>query len=309
VGHSNQPALILLDDDTESEDSDDSDITVNQEQVKFVDIATRSSQVRSPIHPTKLLDAPVPYCNKPRYPNEDTTASAVAIKLAVIQNDLESFIHIASLYETLPQSVELPDLIDMILVHDDAQILNEYIRRTGKGIDIAAQESAKIGPIVPAVNDENKIYLGLNVHGKKRMDLVKRNDPNAAAGYDSSTSTPLVWRAVRMRAAAIVSYLASEGPLAAYRHYAAVHSDSKAILFRRLGTGEGGELGKWLPNWLGWSCEGIGESPLTAAILSKSVEMVKLVAKLNPELFSQSLQTEYVVYLPFSFMFHSVGTA
>jgi hypothetical protein len=291
--------------DAESTDSDDSDITIDQEQVRFVEIATRSSQVRSRIHPTKLLNTPVPYCKPRRDDNTDnlSTGHATVLKLAVIQSDLDSFVHIANLYESLPQSVELPDLMDTILEHDQDQILNEYIRRTGNGINIAgAQESVKIGPIPIAINDENKIYLGLNVHGKKRVDLAKKNDPNATG--DSPASTPLVWRAIRAKAAAVVSYLGSEGPLAAYRHYASVHSDSKAIWFKRLGTDKGGELEKWLPNWLGWSCEGIGESPVLAAIISGDVEMVKLVAKLNPKLFSQSIQTEYVtctLHLQFSF--------
>jgi len=235
------------------------------------------------------------------------TGRAAVLKLAVIQSDLDSFVHIANLYESLPQSVELPDLMDTILQLDQPQILDEYIRRTGDGIDITgAQESAKIGPIPIAINDENKIYLGLNVHGKKRVDLAKKNDPNAT-GYDSPT-IPLVWRAITEKATAIVSYLSSEAPLAAYRHYASVHSNSKAIWFRRLGTNRGGELEKWLPKWLGWSCEVIGESPLSTAILSGNVEMVKLVAKLNPKLFSQCMQTECVAFtkLPFLFQFLTI---
>jgi hypothetical protein len=284
----------LLDDESDAE-SIDSDDTIDQEQVRFVEIATRSSQVRSRTHPKKLLDTPVPY-GKPRKVTAFRVAinEAVVIKLAVIRSDLEDFVHIANLYESLPQSVELPDLIDTILEHDQVQILNEYIRRTGGGIDFtSAQESVNVGSIPIAINDENKIYLGLNVHGKKRIDLAKKNDPNAT-WYDISARTPLVWKAIKAKAAAIVSYLDSEGPLAAYRHYASVHSDSKAIWLRRLGTDKGGELEKRLPDWLGWSCKGIGESPLSAAIISGDVEMVKLVAKLNPKLFSQSIQTEYV---------------
>jgi hypothetical protein len=128
--------------------------------------------------------------------DEPSTGQADALNLAVIQSDLDSFVHIADLYESLPQSVELPDLMETILEGDQPQILDEYIRRTGNGIDITgAQESAKIGPIPIAINDENKIYLGLNVHGKKRVDLAKKNDPNAT-GYDSPTTTPLVWRAI-----------------------------------------------------------------------------------------------------------------
>lgn len=292
------PKILInafLDDESETE-SVESDITIHQE-LKFVDIATRPCRVRSRIHPMKLLQTPVPYFTPRHDTNADTdlvAGEAVALELAVILSDLESFVHIANLYESLPQSVELPDLIDTILEHDQAQILNEYIRRTGKGIDIAgAQESTKTGPVPVAVNDENRIYLGLNVHGKKRIDLAKKNAP-IAANSDSSTTAPLVWRAIKAKAVAIVSYLGSESPFAAYRHYASVHSDSNAIWFRRLGTNEGEDLEKWLPNWLGWSCEGIGESPLSTAIISGDVEIAKLVAKLNPKLFSQCLQTEYV---------------
>lgn len=272
-------------------DSDNSDITIDQEKVKFVDIATRSSQVRSRIHPSQLLDTPIRIAY--------SKARSVAIALAVIRNDLESFVQIANLYESLPQPIELPDLIDTILEQDQPQILDEYIRRTGKGINITdAQESTKIGPVPVAVNDKNKIYLGLNVHGKKRTDLAKKSNPNATAGYGSTIEKPLVCRAIGEKASAIISYLASDGPLSAYRHYASVHSDSKAIWFRRLGTDDGGELEKWLPKWLGWSCDGIGESPLAAAIITGRLKMVKLVAELKPQLFLQSLQCVVTFLIP-----------
>lgn len=294
--------LLFLDSDSDadSDTSYDSDITIEQERVTFTDIATRPSKVQTNIHPKRMLEVPTPW--RKRRPSENEpllvgpeTGDAIPIAMAVIQHDSEAFVHIADLYHSLPQPLPLPTLLlGTILQQDQAQILDEYIKRTGDGVDvIEAQGSSKAGPLPAAINDENKIYLGLNVHGKKRADLAKKNDPNAARD-SGGAEPPLLWRAIKEKAASVVSYLHSEGPLAAYRHFASVNSDSKAIWFKRLGLDKGGELEKWLPTWLGWTLDPIGESPLSAAIISGDVAMVKLVAKLDPKLVTRCLQTECV---------------
>lgn len=221
---------------------------------------------------------------------------ATPIVWAIVQHDLEAFVHIANLYQSLVQPVPLldPSLLYDILRHDQAEMLDEYIKRTGDGIDIpAAQQSSETEPAPLATNDENKLYLGLCIHGKKRIDLAKKNDPNAA-GVDGTMDPPLLWRAIREKATAVITYLASERPLAAYRHYASTNSDSKAIWFKRLGIDKGGELEKWLPSWLGWTPNRLRESPLSAAILSDDLNLIQLVAKLDPKLMTQCLQLEYV---------------
>jgi hypothetical protein len=221
---------------------------------------------------------------------------ATPIVWAIVQHDLEAFVHIANLFQSLTQPVPLidPSLLHDILQHDQAEILDEYIRRTGDGISIpAVQKSSETEPAPVATNDENRLYLGLSVHGKKRIDLARKNDPNAAGDGDTM-DPPLLWRAIRKKASAVITYLASERPLAAYRHYASTNSDSKAIWFKRLGIDKGGELEKWLPSWLGWTSNGLGESPLSAAILSDDLNLIQLVAKLDPKLMTQCLQLEYV---------------
>lgn len=296
-------SLLFLDSDSDA-DSDasyDSDITIEQERVTFTDIATRPSKVQTNIHPKRMLEIPTQW--RKRRPSENEpllvgpeTGEAIPIAMAVIQHDSESFLHIADLYHSLPQPLPLPTLLlDIILQEDQAQILDEYIKRTGDGVDvIEAQESSNAGPLPAAINDENKTYLGLNVHGKKRADLARKNDPNASRHSDQEP--PLLWRAIREKAASVASYLHSERPLAAYRHFASVNSDSKAIWFKRLGLNKGGELEKCLPTWLGWTLDSLGESPLSAAIISGDVSMVKLVAKLDPKLMTSCLQTECVFW-------------
>jgi len=204
--------------------------------------------------------------------------------------------HIATLYRSLTQPVPLldPSLLHAILQHDQAEMLDEYIKRTGDGINIPAiQKSSETEPAPVATNDENKFYLGLSIHRKKRIDLAKKNDPNAA-GDDDTMDPPLLWRAIREKASAVITYLASERPLAAYRHYASTNSDSKAIFFKRLGIDKGGELEKRLPSWLGWTLNGLGESPLSAAILGDDLNLIQSIAKLDPKLMTQCLQLEYV---------------
>ncbi len=37
------------------------------------------------------------------------------------------------------------------------------------------------------VNDESRVYLGLNVHGKKRKDLARESYPDADSSEDDPT--------------------------------------------------------------------------------------------------------------------------
>ncbi|CAA7269211.1 unnamed protein product [Cyclocybe aegerita] len=287
---------VDMDDDSDNDscNSDGSDETVERQEVKFVDIATRPSAVQSDVHPKKLLQQlRVPFCKPPRTSEDRKHAGHVTlIQKAVVDNDLEAFVQTAKLYDSLPQPLTLGTaVLQTILEYDRPEILDEYLRRTGVGIDVgeAQKESGDTEPIQESTNDENRIYLGLNVHGKKRADLARKNDPNA--GEAEEKEPPLVWRAAEQKAKEVVSYLASDRPLAAYRHYALNHTGAKAIWFKRIGTEEGGELEKRLPSWLGWTINTLGESPLTSAIIGGSVDVMKQIAKIQPKLFAQALQT------------------
>ncbi len=85
---------------------------------------------------------------------------------------------------------------------------------------------------------------------------------------------------------------------AAYKLYAATHSDQEAIWFKRFLGGQEksteGALEKKLSAWLGWTINSLGESPLTAAIAANDLEVIKLLARLQPTLCAQALHTKFV---------------
>lgn len=299
-----------LDDDSDNDScaSDDSDQTIERPEFKFIDIASRPSAVQSNIHPKTMLQlVPVSIRN----PTNVGSGSATPLVKAIADHDLEAFVQIANLYQSLTQPLELEaeGTLVAIITHDQPDILDEYIRRTGSGVNIeGARKQAGMkqgeGELPVITNDENKLYLGLNVHGKKRMDLARKNDPNAMNNVEV-TMFPLVWRAAILGAKDIVNYLATDRPFTAYKFYATTHSDPKAIWFRRLLGKKDvkkteNDLEARLPAWLGWCINSLGESPLAAAIIGNKVEIVKLIAKLEPGLVAQALQTKCVLCFAFS---------
>ncbi|KAF4615928.1 hypothetical protein D9613_011323 [Agrocybe pediades] len=289
---------IEMDSDSDEEyDSDESDITVEQEEIKFIDIATRSSAIQSEVHPrTMLKDVPVYWRSKT---GDSGQVQAHLLAMAVLEHDLDAFVHIADLYKTLPQPLDIgEDVFTTILNQDQPEIMNEYIRRTGAGINVAHVKKDSGDAEIPVItNDANKIYLGLNVHGEKRMDLAKKNDPDAVNTNNQQEDIPIVWQAARNKSAEIVKYLASNRPLEAYKFYSMSSSSSKALWLRQVLSSKNGttsaDLEKKISEWLGWGINSLGESPLAAGILSHDLNMIKLLAKLRPELFKESLQTKF----------------
>lgn len=176
---------------------------------------------------------------------------------------------------------------------DLPEFLDEYIRRTGYGIDFKVAEQ-EAGDEVPVINDKNRIYLGLNVHGKKRTDLATQNDPNATG--QAQDTVPLVWKAAQSGAKGIVEYLTTDRPLAAFRFYSTSNSESeRAERLRRTS-----DLDKVLPGWLGWTISPLGESPLTAAIMGNRLAVIKLLFAKKGSLMSSALKQsiKFVGYNP-----------
>ncbi|KAJ6473130.1 ankyrin repeat protein, partial [Mycena sanguinolenta] len=264
---------IDLDDDSdnESDNSDDSDGTVEQDTINFVDIANRPSTIECEAHPSALFNA--------AHDNSDRHL----IRKAITDDDLEAFVNVLNLYKHCPKHVDFPNyVIEAIALNDRVEMLDEYIRRTGSGIKIRVNDTDE-DEIVTVVNDKNRIYLGLNVHGKKRTDLAKRNDPDASQ-HEEKAEVPLVWRAISSGATNILDYLQSERPLTAYKFYAASNSSENAMILRRTT-----DLKKVLPEWLGWSVTSLGESPLIVAIVGKKLEIVKYLFEKSPRLMASSL--------------------
>jgi hypothetical protein len=173
-------------------------------------------------------------------------------------------------------------------------MLDCIIRLTGQGIDhviLSTEEDDSTNQEdLHALMKRKRIYLGLTVHGKKRADLAKRNDPSAS--YGSDNSNPLVWQATQWNSFKIIDYLASERPLDAYRFYASGNSDDdRAERLRRTPN-----LAEVLPGWLGWKINITGESPLTAAVISQRLEMFSKLIELSPKVVGTALHEKFVIF-------------
>ncbi|PFH47157.1 hypothetical protein AMATHDRAFT_68340 [Amanita thiersii Skay4041] len=273
--------MDLDDSDDDSECSDESDRTIDQVNENFfVDIAKRPSGIQCDARPGTFYSTSysVGQVADGRY-----TFDSVMTK-AIKQDDLETFVKLVNMGTSLSVPVVFGDsILNALLTHDRHEMLDELIRKTGQGIDLNVMK--REGKVDLPVTDKNKLYLGLNVHGKKRADLARKNDPDATSEIQDF---PLLWRALRQGAQKIVDYVSGERPYAAYRSYAMSHHDERAERLRRIDN-----LKELLPLWHGWRVNSLGESPLTAAVLNGKVDMVKILFVKRKQLMIQALQERY----------------
>ncbi|KZT09270.1 ankyrin [Laetiporus sulphureus 93-53] len=284
-----QTRNIVLDDEEDNasdENEGDEDEMDTEEPMNFIDIAKRSSEVQTTATPANLLhDSSISWlCDDDG--KEGYKQGSILFR-AVDENDFEAFVQIADLYGSLPKSQPLPEAtLVWLLERDRPEMLDEFIRRTGQGIDIEKEEEKVDEPGTAAMHKKSpssKMYLGLNVHGKKRKDLAEKVDPNAVPQTESFVP-PVVWLAARYDAQGVMQYLAGERALAAYKYYAATHSDERARFIRRAH-----DLAAVLPQWFGWSTNVLNESAMTAAVIGKSLEALKMLLSLRPKPMQQAL--------------------
>ena len=201
---------------------------------------------------------------------------------AIRDDDLEAFIQIAELCANLPKPVALAGLAseDTFLREDRAKILDEYIRRTGQGIDIPEKkvEETEDAPQRP----KGKEYWGLNVHGKKRRDLAARGDPNARYDGSNRSKVPLVWRAAQHGALGVLEYLKTDRPLAAYQYYFSANpKEAKKADLPALESS--------ISELLGWCSNPSNETALSAAVHSRQLSAFKKLLELDPALLQPHL--------------------
>ncbi|KAK7044109.1 hypothetical protein VNI00_007826 [Paramarasmius palmivorus] len=277
-------------DDDGSMNSDDSDETIDRAPVNFVDVANRPSKVSCKVPPSKMLhETMVRWEEKDK--DYKVGSASNFLQAAVVRKDLAGFSHVLDMYKLSEPPIELKrndldSILGWVINSDVPKLLDEFIRRTGHGIMVRSPgvDEANEDEEVHAVNDKNRVYLGLNVHGKKRKDLANKNDPNASDNVGDNAE-PLVWHAARVGASAILDYLSGDEPFEAYKHYAMCSSNERAISLRRTA-----DLKSVLPEWLGWNIGVLGESPLTAAVLGCKLSIVKQLFGKNPRLMSSALK-------------------
>ncbi|SJL01059.1 uncharacterized protein ARMOST_04375 [Armillaria ostoyae] len=274
---------IVLEDGDSDVDSDYSDDTVDQDEPTFVDVASRPSAVKSETSQQLFLEE-----NAEFPPNkDDSTQSNVHRRLvawAVATDDMEAFTHLTKLYKYVKDGPI--DVYGRILTEivecDRPEMLDMCIRRRGHGISFVSVHSDEQEGFHHIVNDESRVYMGLNVHGKKRKDLARESYPDADSSEDDPT--PLLWQAALAGATKVVQYIGSRRPLEAYKFYSISHNDEKAIKIRRTP-----DLEKVLYEWLGWKTNALGESPLTAAVLSNKFETIKAMFDLKSKRLAKSV--------------------
>ncbi|KAK0227115.1 ankyrin repeat-containing domain protein [Armillaria nabsnona] len=270
----------MWDDDSDI-DSDYSDDTVDQDEPTFIDVASRPSAIKSEISQQRFLEETAEFP-----PNKDdgnqTNVHRSLVAWAVATDDMEAFTHLTKLYRYAKDGPI--DVYGRILTEivecDRPEMLDICIRRSGHGISFVSVHSDEQEGFHHIVNDESRVYLGLNVHGKKRKDLARESYPDTDSSEDDST--PLLWRAALAGATKVVQYLGSRRPLEAYKFYSSSHND--AIKIRRTP-----DLENVLYEWLGWKTNALGESPLTAAVLSNKFETIKAMFGLKSKRLAKSV--------------------
>ncbi|KAF8629466.1 hypothetical protein AX15_003428, partial [Amanita polypyramis BW_CC] len=264
-----------LDDDKSDNGSDysnESDETVNQKKT-FVDVSKRASAIKCKVKPDIFFLINQTYKFEPVF------------ERAVREGDLETFTKMLNMLNNLPVRTDTIEdkLLRSVMSGDHPEMLDELIRRMGAGTDLRiVRREAK--DAIPA-NDENRLYLGLKVHGRKRADLARKNDPKAGP---ETHEFPLLWRALTLKAEKVVDYLSSERPYLAYRSYAMSHNDERAERLRSID-----KLKDLLPEWFGFKTNSLGESPLTAAVLTGKVELVKILFAKHKYLMKVALREIY----------------
>ena len=257
--------------DVDDGDSVVSDETIDAAHPELLDMSENATSVRTEASPLKML-------------HECTFQFQTLLQRAIAQDDLESYSAVMDLYSLIPESEHFDHENTMLefLKFGRVQMLDDFIRRTGLGIpmnELSNPENHDDNQDAPPVNDKNRVYLGLNVQGKKRADLA-----NGRASRDREEEIPLVWSVCGLlhegKSEAVLDYLAGHKPLIAYRHYISHVSGDRAEWLRRLD--QSGALAKSLPKWLGWSVNAAGESPLVAAVKSANLEALKKIMKLAP---------------------------
>jgi hypothetical protein len=251
------------------------------EAINFTDVANRVSSVRSKAAPSTILSRRSWWARQ----SDTSVQVTTSLRKAIIEDDLEAFVNIITLHDVLAEPIPLEDgVLDDIVANDRAEMLNEFIRRTGLGVNVEVNHSAD-----ESNHSDSTAYLGLSVHGKKRRDLVDQNDPNAQNGNSEGATIPLLWKAVKVKAHNIIDYLSGDRPLAAYKFYASSNKGKRAEKLCRTQS-----LADVLPSWLGWNINGLNESPLSAAILAKDLEVIEKLLVKSPLLLGGALHDRWV---------------
>jgi hypothetical protein len=250
-------------------------------KAEIVDISHRFSTIRVPVQPDALFRA-TPHLAK------DKISYWTPLAGAVDAIDLEATEQILALHELCdpPFPVRPHSELGNILQRDSPALLDLLIRKFGIGLGVSEEEEDGDPQGPQVVQKVPKTYLGLDVHGVKRKDLAKQNDPNAPRWIQQSNHLPLLWSAATKGANKVINWLATPAPLEAYKAFMSSASKENVIA-KALKKFD--DLEAQFPELLGFYPNELGETAVFAALLGEQKEeqklaIVKQLYKLSPHL-------------------------
>ncbi|KAG9021743.1 hypothetical protein FS837_007009, partial [Tulasnella sp. UAMH 9824] len=231
--------IVTFNDSDDEADSDGGSCASDETEkrpVGYTNLVKRFQTVSVKVKPDQLLSYHGKWATESTSGPDASAGFADPITLAALENDVEAFYQIADMMEGLEEPMSMPvHLLQTILAADSPEMLDVFIRRTGEGLSLPkpkVQEPADDANTVQhhhGDNNRDRIYVGLDVAGKKRKDLAHREDPNAPSAYAfAEHQIPIVWSAAPKQATAILEYLNSPRAIDAYKHYADTNKTSLA---------------------------------------------------------------------------------
>jgi hypothetical protein len=155
-----------------------------------MDISHRFSTILISVHPSTLFRAS-------SHISKDGLWYLAPFAAAVNATDVEATEQILALHELCdpPFSVDPHLELNNILQCDSPALLDLLKRKFGIGLGVSEEEGDDEPQGTEEARKIPKTYLGLDVHGVKRKDLAKRNDPDAPRRSHRFDHIPLLWSA------------------------------------------------------------------------------------------------------------------
>ena len=243
-------------------------------KAEIIDISDRLSTVRVPIAPWHLFNAA-------SHLSKGSVSWWTPVAAAVHAGDVEAVKRIFALHELCvsPFPVNPREGFDIALRSDSPAMLDLFIRKFGVGLGFSEQEDEEDEDPqeTGAIKKMPKTYLGLDVHGVKRTDLAKRNDPDAPRRGYQTDHIPLLWSVATTGATKIINWLATPAPLESYKAFISSAPEENVIAkaLRKIN-----DIEAQLPELLGFLPNELGETAVFAALCGKQEKRYAIVKQL-----------------------------
>ncbi|KAG8933989.1 hypothetical protein FRC01_005886 [Tulasnella sp. 417] len=258
--------IAFIDPDDDSDTDSCASGETEKRPLGYTNLVKRFHTVSVKVKPNQLLSYGTKWATECTSGPKASTGLADPITLAVLENDVEAFNQIADMMEALEEPMSIPlQILHTVLATDSPEMLDAFIRRTGYGLCLprpkvqVSVEDAVQAQRHSSNDDGPKIYLGLDVDGRKRSGFAGHVDLSDHYSAIANNRLPIAWHAASKQATAILEYLSSQKAIDAYRYYA---ESKKTRLAKHLA--EVLENTEDFPQMVGFYISQLGESPVLA---------------------------------------------